>query len=67
MLNIEVSFIFLTYNMKCNASFVSRYIEDCVTKEEALALLNKSAAEKKIREEYLAAEGKLSLLNLNFV
>merc|ERR1719429_639864 len=33
------------------------YIEDCVTKEEALALLRKSVSEKKIREEYLVAEG----------
>lgn len=33
------------------------YIEDCLTKEEALALLKKSSGDKKIREEYLAAEG----------
>jgi len=33
------------------------YVEDCVTKEEALALLRKSVSEKKIREEYLVAEG----------
>ena len=46
--------IFLTLN----AAFVSRYIEDCLTKEEALALLKKSSGDKKIREEYLAAEGK---------
>ena len=44
--------------LHCIVTFVSRYIEDCVTKEEALALLRKSVGEKKIREEYLAAEGK---------
>ena len=44
--------------LHCIVTFVSRYIEDCVTKEEALTLLRKSVGEKKIREEYLAAEGK---------
>ena len=44
--------------LHCIITFVSRYIEDCVTKEEALTLLRKSVGEKKIREEYLAAEGK---------